>query len=134
MHSIKTQIEIGMSSLLIYSIRFAKGSVHDFNLFKNSKWDFVKKILLMLDKGYIGINKIHANSLLPIKASKNHKLSDEEKKFNSELSKIRIAVEHVNAFIKKFKILSTRFRNRRKHFKLYMTFICDIYNFETANL
>ena len=42
--------------------------------------------------------------------------------------------KHVNAFIKKFKITSTRYRNRRKNFKLYMSLICGIYNFETANL
>ena len=134
MHTIKTQIEAGMDTHLIYSVRFSKGSVHDFKLFKESKWDFRKEHLLMLDKGYVGINKIHANSIVPIKASKNHKLTKEEKKFNVEVSKIRIVIEHVNAFIKKFKIVSTRFRNRRKNFKLYMTVICGIYNFETANL
>ena len=83
---------------------------------------------------YIGITKIHFNSIIPIRASKKHKLSNEEKWYNNEISKIRISIEHVNAFIKKFKITSTRFKNRRKGFKLYMTLICGIYNFETANL
>lgn len=134
MHAIKTQIEIGAETQLIYSIAFAKGSVHDFYLFKQSKCDYNKDNYLFLDKGYIGVDKIHHNSIVPIKGSKNHKLTEEEKWFNKEVSKIRIAVEHVNAFIKKFKIVSTRFRNRRKKFKLFMTFICGIYNFETANL
>lgn len=134
MHTIKTQIEIGAKTQLIYSIAFAKGSVHDFSLFKQSKHDYNKDNCLFLDKGYIGVEKIHNNSIIPIKGSKNHKLTEEEKWFNKEISKIRICVEHVNAFIKKFKIVSTRFRNRRKKFKLFMTFICGIYNFETANL
>jgi transposase len=82
----------------------------------------------------MGIDKIHSNSIVPIRASKKHKLSEEEKWYNNEISKIRIAIEHVNAFIKKFKITSTRYRNRRKDFKLYMALICGIYNFETANL
>ena len=122
-----------MDTLLIYSIRFAKGSTHDFKLFKYSKADYSKNTTMFLDKGYIGIEKIHSSSIIPIKASKNHKLTDDEKWYNNEISKIRIAIEHVNAFIKKFKIVSTRFRNRRKNFKLYMTLICGIYNFETAN-
>lgn len=134
MHTLKSQIEIGAQTLLIYSIDFAKGSVHDFNLFKNSSHDYNKNSTLFVDMGYIGINKIHKNTIIPIKSSKHHKLTDNEKWYNSEVSKIRIAIEHVNAFIKKFKIVSTRFRNRRKNFKLYMTFICGIYNFETANL
>ena len=82
----------------------------------------------------MGITKIHPNSIIPIRASKKHKLTKEEKWYNNEISKVRIAVEHVNAFIKKFKITSTRYRNRRKNFNLYMSFICGIYNFETANL
>ena len=82
----------------------------------------------------MGINNIHSNSIIPIRASKKHKLTDDEKWYNNEISKVRIAIEHVNAFIKKFKITSTRYRNRRKNFKLYMSLICGIYNFGTANL
>ena len=82
----------------------------------------------------MGINNIHSNSIIPIRASKKHKLTDDEKWYNNEISKVRIAIEHVNVFIKKFKITSTRYRNRRKNFKLYMSLICGIYNFETANL
>ena len=80
------------------------------------------------------INNIHSNSIIPIRTSKKHKLTDDEKWYNNEISKVRIVIEHVNAFIKKFKITSTRYRNRRKNFKLYMSLICGIYNFETANL
>lgn len=132
-HSIKTQVEIGANTLLIYSVAFAKGSIHDFKLFKNSKHDYNPKTILFGDLGYLGIEKIHPNSIIPIKESKYHKLSKEEKWYNGEVSKIRIAIEHVNAYLKKFKIVSTRFRNRRKNFKLYMSLICGIYNFETAN-
>ena len=132
-HTIKTQIEIGTETLLVYSIRFAKGNIHDFKLFKDSKIDYSKENTLFVDKGYMGITKNHSNSIIPIRASKKHKLKESEKWYNNEISKIRIAVEHVNAFIKKFKITSTRFRNRRKHFKLYMSLICGIYNFEIVN-
>lgn len=133
-HTIKTQIEIGFKSLLIYSIEFAKGSVHDFKLFKNTDYDFSKDIKLLFDLGYVGVLKIHKNSIIPIKSSKTHKLDSDEKWFNREVSKIRIVIEHTNAFIKKFKMVSTRFRNRRQNFKLFMSLICGIYNFETANI
>lgn len=133
MHTIKTQVEIGIKTLLIYSTAFAKGSVHDFKLFKESSCDYNPKIPLFIDMGYIGIEKNHKNSIIPIKSSKYHKLNDVERWYNSEVSKERIAIEHVNAFLKKFKIASTRFRNRRKNFKLYMSLICGIYNFETVN-
>lgn len=96
--------------------------------------DYNKENTIFVDKGYMGINNIHSNSIISIRASKKHKLTDDEKWYNNEISKVRIAIEHVNAFIKKFKITSTRYRNRRKNFKLYMSLICGIYNFETANL
>lgn len=102
-HTIKTQIEIGSEALFIYSIRFAKGSTHDYKLFKNSNVDYNKENTMFVDKGYIGITKIHSNSIIPIRASKKHKLTNEEKWYNNEISKIRIAVEHVNAFIKSLK-------------------------------
>ena len=133
-HSIKTQIEIGANTNLIYSLNFGKGSEHDFKIFKYTHPDYSKENTIFVDKGYIGIDKIHSNSIIPIRASKNHKLNEIEKWYNIEVSKVRIAVEHVNAFIKKFKMVSTRYRNRRKNFKLHMTLICSIYNFETANL
>lgn len=129
-HSLKTQVEIGLTTKLIYSLAFEKGHVHDFALFKNAKHDYNENTTELVDKGYLGIDKIHPNSILPLKASKYHVLSEEEKWYNSEISKLRIAIEHVNAYIKKFKIFSTRFRNRRKNFKLYMSLICGIYNFE----
>lgn len=133
MHTIKTQVEIGIKTMFIYSIAFAKGSVHDFKLFKECNCDYNPNVPLFIDLGYLGIEKIHKNSIIPIKSSKNHKLTKEEKWYNSEVSKNRIAVEHVNAYLKKFKIVSTRFRNKRKNFKLYMSLICGIYNFEVAN-
>lgn len=43
-----------------------------------------------------------------------------------------IYIEHINAHIKKFKILSTRYRNKRKKHGLRMSLICGIYNYELA--
>lgn len=134
MHSIKTQIEIGEKTQLIYSISFARGNEHDFKLWKKSKKDASSKVYDIADLGYIGIEKHHNNSVIPIKSSKNHHLSKDEKWYNREISKIRIAVEHVNAWIKKFKMFSTRYRGRRKNFTLFMSLICGTYNFEHANI
>lgn len=131
-HTLKVQVEIGEKTHLIYSVNFACGAIHDFKLYKQSKPDFSPESCNVVDKGYSGIEKIHKNSLKPVKASKNHKLTKDEIWYNSKVSEVRIAVEHVNCFLKNFKILGTRFRNRRKNFKLVVTFICSIYNFERA--
>ena len=67
---------------------------------------------------------------LALKASKNHKLTYEEKCFNRSLAKRRIFIEHINRYIKRFKILSSRYRNKRRRLALRTSLICGIYNFQ----
>lgn len=103
---------------------------HDFNLFKDSKLHFLSSTELLADKGYQGISKLHSKSTIPVKASKKHKLSSEEKSFNSDVSKRRIYVEHINRYIKRFRIMSSRYRNKRRKFGLRASLLCGIYNFQ----
>ena len=109
-----------------------KGSTHDFALFKEAFDGAVDKIQFLADSGFQGILKFHANSLIPIKRSKNHELSDVERKHNHELSRRRIAIEHVNAWVKIFKIMSYRYRNKRRRHGLRIALICGIYNMEMS--
>ena len=89
-----------------------------------------KKKKVKLDSGYQGMLKIHSNSELPKKSTKLKPLTEKEKIMNLELSKTRVTVEHVIGKIKVFRIMSERYRNRRKHHDLRMRLICGIYNFE----
>jgi hypothetical protein len=91
-----------------------RGKEHDFALFKKTNLKINPEIKLYADTGYLEINKIHSNSEIPHKNSKNHKLTKEEKRENRELSKKRIIIENVNAEIKVFKILGGKYRNKRK--------------------
>ena len=54
----------------------------------------------------------------------------EDKRFNRQLARQRIAIEHVNRRLKIFKILSLPYRNRRRRFGLRCNLIAAIYNFE----
>ena len=78
------------------------------------------------------INKIHQLSETPIKKLKGKKLTKEQKKYNRELNRLRITVEHVNRRLKIFKILSDRYRNRHRRFGLRSNLIAGIYNHELA--
>ncbi len=51
---------------------------------------------VIADKGYQGIAKIHKLSETPIKKKKGKKLTKEEKKYNRQLNRLRITVEHIN--------------------------------------
>jgi hypothetical protein len=73
-------------------------------------------ITIQADTGYQGIKKYHNNSLLPTKRSKNHPLTKTEKQNNREISSQRVYNENIICFIKRFRIVSDRYRNRRKRF------------------
>ena len=114
----------------IISLAFAKGKVHDFQLFKSSQIHLKPGAQLTADSGYQGITKLHANSILPKKSSKNQPLSKQDRKQGRSISRKPIAVEHVTALVKRFRILSERYRNRRKRFSLRFSLIYGICNFE----
>lgn len=129
-HTIKDQIVIDGFLKKIICVVETVGSTHDFELFKQSKLPICKDILVIVDKGYLGICNIHKNTVLPYKKSKKHPLTLEQKRFNHKLSKIRIVIEHVNRRIKRFKILQLRYRNKQRKHLLIFSLICGIYNFE----
>lgn len=83
-----------------------------------------------VDSGYTGIKKIHSNTELPKKRSKKKPLTKEEKSRNREISSKRVRNEHAIGFLKRFKILSERYRNRRKRFSLRFNLIAGICNSE----
>ena len=114
----------------IIALAFSNGRKHDFQLFKESRVHVKAKTMLEADTGYLGLARIHANSLLPKKRSKNHPLTDQERKRNREISRKRIFVEHAIRFVKRFRILSERYRNRRKRFALRFSLIAGICNFD----
>ena len=119
----------------IIDVQQANGSVHDFKLYKDTIGKEVNESILMYgDLGYVGIEKFHANSLIPIKESKNHKLTKREKAYNKKLARLRVVVEHINAKIKTFKIMNYPYRNRRRRHTLRMSLICGIINFENPRI
>lgn len=121
---------MGKKSRKIICTDFTNGKRHDFRLFKESKIRFHPKSKALVDTGYQGIQKIHANSDIPKKKSKKNPLTKEDKKNNKMLSSERVLNENVIGVIKRFKIISDRYRNRRKRFALRFNLIAGIYNFE----
>ena len=131
-HTLKTQLVIQQKSGLIVCLVNGKGRTHDFKLFKNSGVKFGTLIKVIADKGYQGIAKIHKLSETPIKKPKGEKLTKEQKKYNRQLNRLRIVIEHVNRRLKIFQILSYRYRNCHKRFGLRSNLIAGIYNYELA--
>ena len=109
---------------------FSNGKRHDFRLFKESKTKINPGTKVITDTGYQGIQKLHSKSELPKKKTKKNLLTKEEKKKNQEIASERVANENVIGMIKRFKIVSDKYRNRRKRFGLRFNLISAIYNME----
>jgi len=88
------------------------------------------QISALADSGYQGLTELHSNSRTPAKKTKLHPLSKEQKASNRALSQERILIENIIRKLKIFRILSERYRNRRKRFGLRFNLIAAIYNME----
>jgi hypothetical protein len=66
----------------------------------------------------------------PFKKTKWHPLTQEQKASNRTLSRKHILIENIIRRLKIFRILSERYRNRRKRFGLRFNLIAAIHNLE----
>jgi hypothetical protein len=76
------------------------------------------------------VERLHAHSFLPTKATKHHPLTYEEKQANRTLARLRLRIERVISRLKVFRILAERYRGRRKRFGLRFNLVSGIHNFE----
>lgn len=118
-----------VQSKRIIDTRFAKGARHDFSLYKHSKSELPDKVECLADSGYQGLVGIHEKSRTPFKKPKGGQLREAEKEFNRKLASERVVIEHIIRHLKIFRILSERYRNRRRRFMLRVNLIAGLYNY-----
>ena len=109
---------------------FGKGTTHDYKLFQTSGVRLGKCLKLRADLGYWGLQTEFLQAILPSKNSKLHPLTRSEKKVNRELASKRVKIENVIRRLKVFRILSERYRHRRKRFGLRFNLIAGLHNYE----
>jgi len=127
---LKVQIIIEEETERITATFFGKGRTHDYKLFGLSRVRLGKHLKLRADLGYWGLQSDSAKVILPLKNSKLHQLTKEEKKFNRTLAGKRVKIENVIRRLKVFRILSERYRHRRKRFGLRFNLIAGLHNYE----
>lgn len=115
----------------IICLYFEKGSCHDFKLYKKKSLRIHPNIKQKLDSGYQGSQKIHKNTDLPKKKSKNKPLTKEDKRNNRKLAQDRVAIEHTNGKLKVFKLLKNHYRSHSR-FGLRATLIAAFVNANIA--
>ncbi len=112
----------------IIGLDISNGGQHDIKLARETVKKFKHCKYVVTDLGYYGLEQHGFKLLMPIKKKKNFPLFSVEKKYNKLIGKIRVLIEHINSQLKTFRILSERYRNRRKRFGLRINLIAALVN------
>jgi transposase len=125
------QVVVNKKTEEIICTEFFNGKAHDGTIYK-ATLAVLKRILVLADSGYRGIQHKHANTQYPFRHAEDAKhLTDEERKiYNKNIARQRMKIEHIIGRTKRFGIARERYRNRRKKFRLRYNLICGIVNFE----
>lgn len=130
-HTLKTEIRTTLKGRIIHVSKTRPGSVHDYHLHKQEP-PLHPKSRTFVDSGYQGLDKVHRETEWPYKATKKRPLDTEEKSYNRALSRIRVKVENIIATLKTFRILSDRYRNKRRRYNIKFKIIAGIMNLKNG--
>ena len=129
-----SQVLLNQVTKEIICLAHSKGREDNLGIFKESKVRFNKELECLADKGDQGIEKLHSHSCIPKKKTRKAELSAEDKSQNSVLAQKRIVLVYVHRKLKVFRILSSRYRNRHRRFRLRFNLIAGLYNYELNQL
>lgn len=132
-HTLKTQVVIDYESSTILGVAQGRGPTSDLKLFKKSGVHLSAEVWYLADGGYRGLDALHSQTVLPVRKPRGGCLSNQDKHDNRRLAKLRVRVEHVICWLKRFRILKERYRNRRKRFGLRSRLIAGLHNFELTS-
>ena len=138
-HTVKTQVTVNADGLIVHKTPHARGSRHDYSLFKWHRPHLPGEVCLGLDLGYDGVQKDYPelNVLVLFKRRgpgrgkrgvKAKELTCEERAFNQRLSVERVAVKHTVSRLKKYRIMAQEFRNRLRRYDVMTDIVCGLVN------
>ncbi|WP_207187022.1 transposase family protein, partial [Candidatus Sarmatiella mevalonica] len=128
-YTFKTEIRVNSFGQIRNVSKSYKGRDHDFKIHKADD-SLPIGTRVYADSGYQGLKKKHNNAKTPIKKTKKKPLTYWQKKYNHIVSKRRIKVENIIAELKNFRILSHRYRNKRRGYNLKFNIVAGIVNFK----
>ncbi len=132
---VKNQITVNNRGYILHKVGYKKGRKHDYDIYKNNHPDIPKQVIIVVDLGYLGIEKDFPEQLsaLPYKKKRNQELSQEEKEYNTIHSKKRIIVEHTISRLKKYRIMSDIFRNKLRKYNKVSDIVAGLVNYRIMN-
>lgn len=135
-HTIKSQM-LTTKKLILHVSCNVPGSVSDSTVLAGSgiMHSIPADVQVNLDRGYEGAEDRYPNNKIykAKRAQRNHPLTLLEKLYNHIINITRILVEHVIGYVKKFRIVSELFRNRRENHGDFFVAVAGLINFRALN-
>jgi hypothetical protein len=131
-HTIKNMIVVSLTGFVLFLSSTVSGKVHDKRL-ADEQFGADKGIELLADLAYQGYNSPHIKVSIPIKKPQNQELTKIQKKLNQSHARRRVLVEHVNASIKRLRIVKDKNRNTKEGFRdLIMDLAVSFHNYRVT--
>jgi hypothetical protein len=113
-HTVKNVVISDERKRILFVSRTRSGRRHDKRVFdKDCPGQHIPEtVTAWADSAFIGLRKMHQNTQIPKKATKNNPLSFQDKLNNKVISGIRIVAEHSIMGIKRCRAASDIFRNK----------------------
>ena len=111
-HTLKTEYLVTEEGRIVAGSPPHPGSRHDLAIRRKGP-KLPNEVRLYGDSAYQGYGREHPNIDHPYKKPRGGELDEQEKEYNKGLSRFRVRVEHKIGQVKRFRIVSDRFRNPR---------------------
>lgn len=126
-HTLKTEYIITGHGRVLSASPSHPGSHHDLTL-RRAGPKLPDEARAYADSAYQGYDKEHPNIDYPYKKPKGGELTSDEKEYNRGLSGFRVRIEHKIGEIKRFRVVSDRFRNPRQTHHTKTSIVAGIVN------
>ena len=130
-HTRKNLVMVDSKKRILVLTKSKHGKVHDKKL--SDKGMLASRlpddVTLVVDTGFQGIHKQHANTLIPKKKPRGGFLTDADKAWNTLISSTRIVVEHAIGGIKRYRSVKDIFRNKNGSDDQFMYVCAGLWNF-----
>lgn len=128
-HTIKNNLLVTDQQEVVYLSSTYEGRVHDKAICDEEEVQFPEGITLRQDSGYVGHRPEKVIIVEPCKKPKGKELTEEQKKSNTDISKLRIVVEHAISGIKRCRIVKDIIRIYNHWFRdMIMEVCCGLHN------
>lgn len=132
-HTVKNNLIVDQQSRVLFLSSTYPGSVHDKTLADEAGHYYPEATVLVEDLGYQGYEPDKVSVLIPHKKPKKGKLTKQQQQDNTDISQIRVPVEHVMAGIKRVNIVKEKVRLRIENVRdRVMVIACGLHNLRTT--